>query len=778
MRTHWNWVWLAMPLMPLMACGAPKPAESRFADVSIRRTSHGVVHVAADDFEGAGYGVAWAYTMDNRCLLARRIAEVRGRLAEQLGADAPVTVEVHDLTFTALQSDHYFRGWFDRDQIRASFEAGAIEVLQLADGYAAGINAYVEQHPDLPDCPVRFTDPVTRDDVFMIWVAAAAVASGEVLGGYLPHTSPSGSSDGFPEAPLPTSPMPGPGSNAWAIGREGSSFEGSVHLYNPHFPWDGIHRLYMVHVTVADELDVMGATLGGFPLPLAGFTSHVAWGLTFSPAARWFASELVLEDGGHTYAVDGVSHDITKEMLSIPVLGEDQPREIPFFRAQGRPLLHAPEFSFGWTGGRAFAATDTNATNTRIVEQFLRIAQSDDVHAIRDALARIQGVPWSYTVASDAKGDVLFGDISAMPNLSAEDIARCVSTETGEFHLPHGMLVLDGTRGDCVPVGLLDPDAQPYTIRSDYVANSNNNYQVPNVDARIEGFSAVLGGEGKPLSLRASLGLRMIHDRLAGTDGLGAPGFSGELAARVFQQSRNLGAELLVDEIVDDCWATPTGEYEGEIVDLGAVCLALDEWDRSNRVEARGAVVFRGMWRALSQPERLFAVPASLDDPLGTPHGYTDDPEIRQEVRDALARVAMTLETLAIAPDAPWGDTHFVVGPSGPIGVPGGSEFEGVFDAIISSDAYYTYEGWVQSLDGMATPTLYGASYLHVVELGPDGPAARGVLPYSQATESSSPWYLDQLPAWAEGRWFAFPFRESEIASDPELIVEEHGASR
>lgn len=771
MRARWSSTCL---VMLLAACRAPDPAPSRFADVSIRRTSHGVVHVSADDFEGAGYGVAWAYTKDNRCLLARRIAEVRGRLSEQLGADAPVTVEVHDLTFTALQSDHYFRGWFDRAQIRASFEAGALEVLQLADGYAAGINAYVEQHPELPDCPVRFTDPVTRDDVFMIWVAAATVASGEVLGGYLPHTSPTGGIDEFPDDPNPTSPLPGPGSNAWAIGRDASAAGGSVHLYNPHFPWEGIHRLYMVHVTVADELDVMGVVLGGLPLPLAGFTSHVAWGLTFSPASRWYASELLLDESGTAYEVDGVSHTITKEMMSIPVLGEDQPRQLPFFRAQGRPLLHAPGFSFGWTGSRAFAVTDTNAANTRVVEQFLRVAQSNDVHDVGEVLASIQGIPWSYTVASDANGEVLFGDISAMPDLSAQDIASCVSTETGEFHLPHGMLVLDGTRGDCMPTGLLDANAQPSTIRSDYVANSNNNYQVPNVDERIEGLSTVLGGEGEPLSLRASLGLRMIHDRLDGTDGLGAPGFSGELAVQVFQRARNLGAELLVDGIVEDCWATPIGEHDGAMVDLTEVCTALDEWDRSNRVEARGAIVFRGLWKALSQPEQLFAVPASLDDPLGTPYGYTDDPELRQQVRDALARVALTLEAAALAPDARWGDANFVTSPSGPIGIPGGSEFEGVFDAIVSSDAYYTYDGWVQSLQGMDPATLYGASYLHVVELGPDGPSARGVLPYSQATQSSSPWYLDQLQPWAEGRWFAFPFRESEILADPELIVEEH----
>ncbi len=70
--------------------------------VLLRRTSHGVVHVTASGYKGIGYGVGYAYTQDNRCLLAHRIAEVNGRLSEQLGAEAPVTSEVHDITYTGV----------------------------------------------------------------------------------------------------------------------------------------------------------------------------------------------------------------------------------------------------------------------------------------------------------------------------------------------------------------------------------------------------------------------------------------------------------------------------------------------------------------------------------------------------------------------------------------------------------------------------------------------------------------------------------------------------
>ena len=747
------------------ACSEGTPATHE--PVRLRRTSHGVLHVEAKDFWGLGFGVGYGFTEDNRCLLSHRLAEVRGGLSEQLGADAPVTAAVHDLTYTALQSDHYFRGWFDREAIATAFEAGAPEVLELADGYAAGISRQLSDAPD-PGCPVPMPEVITRADVLMLWVAAATVASGEVFPGYLPHGAPVGSSADYPPAEVHDHDPMG-GSNAWALGRESTRDGRALHVYNPHFPWSGIHRLYLVHATIPGQLDVFGVTLGGFPLPLAGFTESVAWGLTFSPASRWAASELVLEGDGKTFFVDGDAHELSREVIEIPVLGEDQPRRLPFFRKGTEPVIHAPGFLMPFTRDKAYSVRDINADNTRIVEQFLRIARSRSVRDVSDALAEVNGVPWSYVIAADHTGETLFAELSPVPRIDAAMLERCAQSTVATLHLPHGFLILDGNRSDCAWDGLLDPSQLPQVFRSDYVANSNNNYEWPNPNARLSGFSPALGGEGETLSLRANLGLDMIERRLDGGDGLGAPGFTAELAEAVFLQERNRAAELLVDAIVQDCTSAPWGEHEGETVDLAEVCSALASWDRRNSVDSQGALVFAGLWKAIDDPERMFAVAASADEPLMPPSGYTDDAAIRQEVRDGLATVARTLADLGIAADARWGDVHGVVGPDGPHAMPGGSEFEGIFDAVTSKRSYYDYAGWADSLGGVPPETLYGASYMHVVAFGAAGPRARGVLPYSQATEASSPWYLDQLTAWSRSEWFDFPFREDDIAADPQL---------
>lgn len=723
----------------------------------------------ASSYHAAGFGVAYGFTEDNRCLLAFRLAEVRGRLSEHLGADAPVTAAVHDLTYTALQSDHYFRGWFDMDSIRAGFARGAPEVVELAEGYAAGVNRFLRDHPALPACEVPFAGAVTRDDIYLVWVAAAAVASGEVFAGYLPHTAPAGvGTTASRAAPLPRARY-GFGSNAWALGHEATRDGESLHLYNPHFPWTGIHRLYLIHVTIPGELDVFGTTLGGFPLPLAGFTNHIAWGLTFSPASRWSAAELVLEGDGLTYRVDGRVERIRREVLEIPVRGEDAPRRLPFYRAEGRPIIHAPSFLLGWSRSKAFAVQDVNVANTRMVEQFLAVARATTVEEVRDALVEVRGVPWSYTVASDSTGSVLFGDISPVPNLDSATIADCSQSSAGQLHLPHGFLILDGNRESCAWQGWLPPEGLPHIIRTDYVANSNNNYTIPHQTARLTGFSRALGGEDDELSLRASLGLDMIQQRLAGTDGHGAPGFDLASLEAVFLDERNRAGELLVDGIVEDCLAHPSASHEGQEVDLTATCEALAAWDRRNSLDSRGAHILRGLFVGFRDREFLFSSLASSDDPLGALSAYTSDEGLRAEVRGVLARVTLALEAAGVPLDARWGDVHRVTTPSGAHSMPGGSEFEGIFDAVTSTVAYYDFEGWVESLSGVPADTLYGGSYFHVVRLGPSGPTARGLMPYSQATEATSPYFQDQLGAWSASAWFDFPFQPDDIRADPNL---------
>jgi acyl-homoserine-lactone acylase len=365
----------------------------------------------------------------------------------------------------------------------------------------------------------------------------------------------------------------------------------------------------------------------------------------------------------------------------------------------------------------------------------------------------------------------MVSDLSNVPDVDAEKIVEC-TTDISDTLASVGVVVLDGSRAACGWTDRMAASDLPVVERRDYVANSNNTHEVPNVAVRLEGYSPILGVEGAALGLRPSLGLRMIEDRASGSDGLGDPGFTIDLADAVFHLERNLGGELLAASIAEDCLTDPVGSYGGVDVDLTEACTILAAWDGSVSVDAVGAALFTGVWAALGRDAAsVFAEPASIDDPLGTPLGYTDHAEIRAAVRAALARTVQALADAGMGPDVTWGEAHAVLVDGEKVGQPGSTSAEGAFDVLQSADDYGTFAGWEGTLAGREPGSWFGASYEHVVAFDPEGVQARGAVIYGQATMSDSPWSTDQLPGNRDGAWFEFPFTEEQISADPELVT-------
>jgi len=574
-------------LLPLIYITSMAANASSYANTVIERTGHGIAHVTANSYKGIGFGVGYAYTQDNRCVLAHRIAQVNGRLAEQVGADKleRMLAEAHIMPSQLM--DAFFRSYFDTKTIQKNFSKEPKSVRDLAEGYAAGANQYLKEHPKLAACEaVNFTSKVTVDDIYRMWMATAGLAGAEFVGPFLAisEQTPAKAKASVVQQKSPTAlsvkdrPI---GSNALAIGRDGLSKGGPLHLYNPHFPWAGIQRTYVVHARIPGELDVMGPTLGAFPLPVAGFNQSMVWGLTFSNTQRITLMEIQPQASDpSTYLIDGKMHKITTKTLPIKVAGEAKPRNVNIKTTEYGLIMLASALGLPGTG--AFIVRDVNLNNTRLVNQWLNVAKAKDVKHVKASLEAIKGTPWSYTTAVDAKGNTLFGELSPVPNISSELYKTCDSPSAATLLAFWGGIVLDGSRASCYPKGLLASDQLPSVIRTDYVANSNNNFELPNADVQLTGSSMGFGMPQVPLQLRPSLALKMVEDRLAGTDGLGAAGFTAQLLKQMFDNKRNYGAELLVDDIVKLCKATPSVTLDGASVDITAVCTALNGWDRKN----------------------------------------------------------------------------------------------------------------------------------------------------------------------------------------------------
>ena len=760
-------------LMAALPAGAALGQERYHAIV--QRTSFGIPHVMANDFGGLGYGYGYAFAQDNFCVLAERIVTVNAQRSLYFGETGN------------LSSDFFYKYIEDETKLRALLSNSPSDVQALVTGYAAGYNRYLRETGagNLPtQCRnAAWVRAIDEFDLMRVYYALTLRASSEnqlvsIVAAQPPV--PSLTAAGSPAAPaidIASFQRPeslGIGSNAVALGREATESGRGMLLGNPHFPWQGTERFYEVHLTVPGQLDVMGASLFGVPVVNIGFNKDVAWSHTVSTAVRFTPYALRLAPGDPTaYLYDGQTRHMTTQIVTVEARQADGtivPRTHVFYRTHFGPMLANPALGLAWSATTAYAMRDANADNGRFLEQFLRLNRADSVVEIRRALGEVLGLPWVNTIAADRYGNAFYGDISVVPNVSAAEIAQCVNSPVGQFiYQAVGLPVLDGSTSACEwgsdpaapQAGIFSINNMPSLIRQDYVTNSNDSYWLANPNQPLTGFPPIIGREGTIRSLRTRLGLKLVQDRLSGSDGLSGNLFSlAKLQTTTFND-RNYGGELVVSALVGACGSSVTLP-DGSVVDLTQACNVLSSWDRKVNLESVGAHVFREFWsRAVNIPN-LYAVPFDITDPVNTPNTLNvGNPTVLLKVRQALGSAVKALAASGIPPERPWGDVQYVVRNSKEIPIHGGAQGEGVFNVITSAGL---------SAAGYAD-VVHGTSFIQTVTFDDTGPVAQALLTYSESSDPVSPHYADQTLRYSEKQWIPLPFQQGEISSDPNFTT-------
>ncbi len=734
-------------------------------DAEIRRTSFGLPHITADDHGGLGFGIGYAFAEDNLCVFARRLLQVNAEQSRYLGAsEANVR---SDLFHQWLIDSGVVDGLLDDSDGRL---APSPEARALTQGYAAGYSSYLRETGvdglSDPTCSgaewvreIEEVDVLRHQSVSLLraglsnFQAAMLAAAPPAVAGATsePAAAPVPTED--PVAAIARQQAAGAaGSNAYALGSEVTVDGTGMVLGNPHFPWQGHDRFYQLHLTIPGELDVMGAALFGNPIVNIGHTDAVAWSHTVSTAQRFTIYRLTLDpEDPTTYLVDGEPREMVAREVTVEVPGPDghlEERSHTFYETEFGPVIQTGQLP--WTNTLAFAVRDVNVDNGRAVDTWLDMNRASSVAELRAALDRWQGIPWVNTIAADAEGNAYYGDHSAVPNVSPQQMASC------------GFPIMDGSRSACawasdtdaaVP-GIFGPSNLPQLQRGDYATNMNNSHWLSNPEAPLEGFSPIIGSERTDIGLRARLGLVMLQQRLAGEDDLEGTGFSLDRLQDVMFNNRNLGAELVRDDLVAACRERPTVTVGGAEVDLSEACDVLADWDLRVERDSRGAHLFREFATAGGL---RFAVPFDPADPINTPNTlHTGD----VRVLEALGTAVRRLTAANIPLDARWGDVQYVVRGDERIEIHGGAGGQGIFN-VISSVGLQPNLGYPE--------VVAGASFVLAAELTPDGPRSRALLTYSQSSDPTSPHFADQTRRYADKAWVELPFTEAQILADPAL---------
>ena len=761
-----------------LGCGGGDSGEVYTA--TIVRTEFGIPHVTAEDWGSLGFGTGYAYAQDNLCVLMQEIVHANGESLRWFGEEDGSLAD--DLIYRFYATDEFIEDEF--------LAASSDDLIRLARGYAAGFNRYLEETgvDNLPEgvegCRGEpWVRPITEVDLVKVYrklilragvgATAPLILAAEAPTQSLAVLEPVQSSP-FNLDALGLPPPTEMGSNAYAIGSNASKNGRGVLLSNTHFPWFGPLRWYIQHLTIPGELNVMGAALQGLPIVNVGFNENIAWSHTVSIGQRFTFYDLTLVDGNPMqYIYDGETRDIETHDVTIQVMLEDgtvEDRIEQIYTSHYGPIVDLGplnEAVGGWPtaiSGTVVALRDANIDNTRALEQWTAIDQSNSITELEAALG-ILGVPWVNTIATDRDGNAYYGDVGAFPNVTQEKLDACIDTAIGVLvQGTTGRTVLNGSRSECewgndegAPDGLFGPQSLPRLVSADYTANSNGSYWLSNPDELLEGFSPIMGGERIEQTLRTRQAFVQAEDRIAGADGLGQPGFDVALMQQVMFGNRNLAAELALEDVVTLCNAVPDWSvYSNNPTEAESACSVLGSWDGLFNTDSVGPMLWNEFWRRVDDTNGLWAVEFDPDDPVRTPRELNDQDEgVSEAVRVALGEGVDFMVDQNIPLDRPWGEVQFRLVGDERIPIHGGS---GRFMfSVISANLIEDEAG------GYFDPRS-GNSYIMVAGFN-EGPCPDvfAVQTYSQSSNPESPHFADMTRLYSQEGWNDMPFCEADI---------------
>lgn len=750
----------------LSACASP-PGAPDARTATIQRTANGVPHISAGDPETLAYAMAYAYAQDNVCMTADQLVTVRGQRSRYFGAATLGLLARRMLPNE--QADFFIAAHMDDAALERAWTSNAsAESLALARGAVDGYNRYLtDQAGKLPAAcngqpwvkPMTLAEFRRQTELTAVQAATAALADA-MLGArppaptaaLAPAVNLADAADAMREAGLLGSPL---GSNAWAFGKESTANGSGLLLGNPHFPWAGVNRFWQVHLTIPGNFDVMGVGIGNFPLVQIGFNKDVAWSHTVSTGKRFTLHELTLAAGDPTsYIVDGQPVKMGSRSVSIQVRGADgnlQPKTTTVWSTRWGPVVVIPRAGLNWTAKTAYAIKDANLGNVRATDSSLGFAHARNVQELRDAMKNI-GTPWVNTLAADRYGNVLYADVSVVPDVDAAQLQRCAPSKPAAALLPAaGLVVLDGSKSDCdwhrdptspVP-GLIPFERMPTTVRSDWVHNSNDSFFYTNPQQKWSGISPMVG-DASISRPRTRAGLTEISELLA--RGKVTP----EAVQRQLFENRNFMASVVVPDLLAACADAPTAEtHDG--------CAALRAWDRSNNLESRGAHLFREFWRTARNVPGIHRLAFDPAQPVATPAGLKmSDAAVAGKVWEALTAAVKAVRASGFALDAALGTVQRPLITDESIALHGGDEFEGVLNNLGNQFA--------PGINAKGLTIEYGSSYIQTVTFDERGPVARAILTYGQSTDPASPHANDQMRLFSRKEWPALPFHADDVA--------------
>ena len=353
----------------------------------IERDDWGVPHIYGTRDADVSFGLAYAHAQDDFTTLEDIVFALRGELASKNGRSAAVNdYYVHLMNYWGMIEDRYESDVAD-------------DVKLLCEGYAAGINKYLQDNPSLKK---RSFDSVTAKDIVVGFSHRMPLMFG--LDGVLKKLSKKkppefiGSNGDLQEGQFDML-----ASNVMAVGPQRSS-DGFTRLWiNTHQPWEGPVSWYEAHLVSEEGWDFYGALFPGSPVPLIGHNNYLGWSHTVNEPDLIDVYKLTINKlNKDQYWFEGYWKDLEVRNVDIKVkiVG---PFSWTFNRAV-KSSIHGPviEFDHG-----SYALRISSAKDLRFIEQWYRMGKSKNITEFKEAM-KIHAIPMFNTGYADRDGKLYY----------------------------------------------------------------------------------------------------------------------------------------------------------------------------------------------------------------------------------------------------------------------------------------------------------------------------------------------------------------------------------
>jgi len=665
----------------LLLLAIPALSATLPRDITIRRDTWGVPHIYAKTDAGVVLGIMYAQAEDNFWQLETDAIRKLGRSAELEGA-------------RGLQRDILYRAYEVEKRAKEAYKLANPKLRALCDAFAAGVNLFLETHPNVKPRLLARWEPwfILADE--MNAPAGSGIAAAERARAFPILT-------GVPA--IPTEPVPDPddGSNMWAIAPSRTTTGHAMLMINPHVGFFGGGQRYEAHLTSGEGLDLSGFAILGTPFIRSGHNRHLGWSHTNNYAQTVDVYLEHFDDPADplSYRYGTARRKAIEWTDEIRVKTDKgvETRRVTFRKTEHGPIL-------ALRGSDALAVRGA-AVGGGVMEQRWAMARARNLSEFQAAMAR-RTLTGSNTIYADRAGNIWYLHGNAIPRRSTKfDWTKAVDgadpeTEWQGLHplsdLPQVLNPKSGWVQNCNSTPFLTTDGSENPFAAKFPA-----YMAPEPDTpRSQRSRAILAGSRK---------------------------FTFEEWTAAALDTKVGLAERRIPEIVA-AFEKLNASDPARAAQLAPLIAELKSWDQVSRIESIPATLFVLSGTARDPITGLEQLKSTLEKSWGT-------------WRVAWGEVNRLQRVHTSGTEEPFSDDK----PSVP--VPGAPSFSGTVFTFGARPA----AGQKRNYGAV------GNTYVAVVEFGRKV-TARSLLVMGQSADPTSPHYFDQAKLYSEGKfkdaWF------------------------